>query len=123
MDKKDKKGLKEDVAKTVLATVMDTIDQKIENAVDKVNIEANLNSSQGPSTTDLVSKMDQFDLKNEELDKKMDDLILDLARMSDKVSSASERGISLEEWKNSGVICSKSDMILFFWGLMCIQVR
>ena len=123
MAKKDRRDMKEEIAKSVLASVMEAIDLKIQNEVEKALVETNLKANQGSDQSDLTAKMDQFDLKHEEMDKKVDDLILDLARMSDKVTSVNDRSIRLEEWKKSGLFCLKEDLFLFAWGMACIQTR
>ena len=120
--KKEKRELKEDIAKSVVATVVESIDLKIQNEVEKATMNTNLAISNS-SQSDLTAKMDQFDLKHEEMDKKVDDLTLDLARITDKANSASDRAIRLEEWKNSGLLCSKEDLFLFAWGIACLQTR
>ena len=123
MVKKDRRDMKEEIAKSVITSVMESIDQKIQNEVEKASVELNLKDAQGPDQSDLTAKMDQFDLKHEKMDKKVDDLILDLARMSDKVVSANDRSIRLEEWKDSGLFCSKEELFLFAWGMACVQTR
>ena len=122
LSKKDKKELKEEIAKVVVTSVMESIELKIQNQIEQVSVDLNL-GDQAKSQSDLQAKMDQSDLKHEEIEKKMDDIILDVARLTDKVKSATDRAIRVEEWKDSGLVCSKEDLFLFAWGMACIQTR
>ena len=115
--------MKEEIAKSVISSVMESIELKIQNEVEKVAVDLKGKDSQEQNQLDLKAKMDQFDLKHEDLDSKLDDFALDLARLTDKVQSAGDRAIRVEEWKDSGLICSKEDLFLFAWGMACIQTR
>ena len=121
--KRDKRVLKEEIAKSVITSTLEMIDQKIQNGVEKAILDLNLKNQQSPNQNDLAARMDQFDLNYEEIDKKVDSLVLDLARITDKATSAFDRVIKVEEWKDSGLMCTKDDLFLFAWGMACIQTR